>query len=178
MTPSHGQTVSSFKLLSSYRPWYCRHENKNWRFLGKKHVETLMDQPSHCLRNTTASAAAQQHSWTATVSNNNDDIEEEYVSSFSSGTVILADDTIEYSTEFLKYDLSFVKPIEPTITTVNDMSSSNSNDDDDWMYVNTPKKLQQCRKELEESGCAEIGFDLEFWNPSKYYGRTCLLQLS
>jgi ribonuclease D len=49
---------------------------------------------------------------------------------------------------------------------------------DDWMLVDSPEKMEQCVKELEESRTTEIAFDLECYNKSKYLQVTCLIQLA
>eukprot|EP00980_Cylindrotheca_fusiformis_P028977 scaffold22681_cov146-Cylindrotheca_fusiformis.AAC.9 len=51
-------------------------------------------------------------------------------------------------------------------------------DDDNWMLVDSPEKMRQCIRELEDAGVTELAFDLESHNKSKFQQLTSMLQLA
>jgi ribonuclease D len=55
---------------------------------------------------------------------------------------------------------------------------SSLEDDRVWMLVDSEIKMKKCAQELLDGDISELGFDLEFYNPSKHFQVTCLLQLT
>ena len=76
-----------------------------------------------------------------------------------------AHDTIDFS-ELVAMDLS-----------QDDVASNTNGQQDAWMLVDTPDRMELCVKEITDSRASEIGLDLECYNRSKYEQATCLIQL-
>ena len=76
-----------------------------------------------------------------------------------------AHDTIDFS-ELVAMDLS-----------QDDVAPNTNGQQDAWMLVDTPDRMELCVKEITDSRASEIGLDLECYNRSKYEQATCLIQL-
>ena len=51
-------------------------------------------------------------------------------------------------------------------------------EDDNWLFVDTIEKMQQCINELQQNKPTELAFDLECYNRAKMQQMTCLIQLA
>ena len=75
------------------------------------------------------------------------------------------------------YDTIDFSELDAMDLSQDDVLPNTNGQQDQWMLVDTPERMELCVKEITDSHASEIGLDLESYNRSKYEQATCLIQL-